>query len=206
MADFGSESEGERASDEIVAERMCTASEIEKKEVDNSERIESDLKKKQDDNSERIESDLNSLNASSDLLALKVSELRKRAEAAGVDLEKVDEAGDDEKNPKDKMILLIKEAEAVRSSENDKLRGLKLQEEMQVMKMSQLRLRAAEAGVSPERIDEANDDEKDPKQKLILLIIDAETFPNENRKEPHAKKQRTLSFLKENASSQFISR
>ena len=142
MADFGSESEGERASDEIVAERMCTASEIEKKEVDNSE---------------RIESDLNSLNASSDLLALKVSELRKRAEAAGVGLEKVDEAGDDEKNPKDKMILLIKEAEAVRSSENDKLRGLKLQEELQAMKISQLRLRAAEAGVSPERIDEAND-------------------------------------------------
>ena len=87
MADFGSESEGERASDEIVAERMCTASEIEKK---------------QDDNSERIESDLNSLNASSDLHVLKVSELRKRAEAAGVDLEKVDEAGDDEKHPKDK--------------------------------------------------------------------------------------------------------
>ena len=127
MADFGSESEGERASDEIVAERMCTASEMEKKEVDNSERIESDLKKKevdnseriesdlekkQDDNSERIESDLNSLNASSDLHALKVSELRKRAEAAGVDLEKVNEAGDDE-NPKDKMIKLIKISFAV---------------------------------------------------------------------------------------------
>ena len=124
MADFGSESEGERASDEIVAERMCTASEIEKKEVDNSERIESDSKKKQDDNPERIESDLNSLNASSDLLVLKVSELRKRAEAAGVDLEKVDKAGDAE-NPKEKMILLIKEAEAVRSSENDKHRSRK---------------------------------------------------------------------------------
>ena len=163
------------------------------------------MKKKQDDNSERIESDLNSLNASSDLHVLKVSELRKRAEAAGVDLEKVDEAGDAE-NPKEKMILLIKEAEAVRSSENDKLRGLKLQEELQAMKISQLRLRAAEAGVSPERIDEANDDDKDPKQKLLLLIIGAEILRNENRKEPPAKKQRTDALLKENVSSQFVPR
>ena len=191
VADFGSESEGERASDEIIAERMCIASELEKKEVDNSE---------------RIESDFNSLNASSDLLALKVSELRKRAEAAGVDLEKVDEACDDEKNPKDKMILLIKEAEAVRSSENDKLRGRKLQEELQAMKISQLRLRAANAGVSAERIDEAIDDEKDPKQKLLLLIINAEILRNENRKEPTAKKQRTDAPTKENVSSQFAPR
>ena len=142
MADYGSESDGERVSDGIVAERMCADSEI---------------AKKQDDISDSIDSGLNSLDALSNLQVLKMSELRKRAEAAGVNSEKVEEAGDDEKNPKEKMILLIKEAEALQSSENDKTRSLKLQEELQVMKISQFRLRSAETGVSPERIDEAND-------------------------------------------------
>ena len=73
--------------------------------LDELEFSESSDEELQDDISDRIESDLHSLDASSNLQVLKMSELRKRAEAAGVHSEKVEEAGDDEENPAENVLV-----------------------------------------------------------------------------------------------------
>ena len=91
-----------------------------------------------------------------ELGALKPSQLRKRAKAAGVPEEAMEEAEDAE-SPTEVLIKLILAATA----------------ELDALKPSQLRKRAKAAGATAETMEEAEDSDS-PKDALIAFIIAAE--------------------------------
>ena len=91
-----------------------------------------------------------------ELGALKPSQLRKRAKAAGVPEEAMEEAEDAE-SPTEVLIKLIIAATA----------------ELDALKPSQLRKRAKAAGATAETMEEAEDSDS-PKDALIAFIIAAE--------------------------------
>jgi hypothetical protein len=96
---------------------------------------------------------------SAELQPLKMPELRKRAKAAGVPDDKVDEARDGN-SPKQDVIALIVAAAAA-------AQGLQL--ELEKLNVKQLRARAA-AGVSGDAIEDASDGDS-PKLDLISLLL-----------------------------------
>ena len=111
-----------------------------------------------------------------ELATLKATELRRRAAAAGVEQEEIDDA-DDALNPKEALIVLIIEAETpakAAAADGERVqREAALREELAALRVSELRRRAAAAGVGEDEIDGA-DDALNPKQALIALVAKAE--------------------------------
>jgi hypothetical protein len=100
-----------------------------------------------------------------ELRALKPTQLRKRAKAAGADPDALD-AADDADAPKEALIALIVELEAAAGG------GDALRAELEGMKVSKLKKRAAKDGVAGSDIEEA-DDAAEPKEQLVRLILAA---------------------------------
>eukprot|EP01051_Picozoa_sp_SAG22_P008360 SAG22_NODE_633_length_8375_cov_10.556549_1_plen_1959_part_10 len=102
------------------------------------------------------------------LRGLKPSQLKKRAKAAGVTEDALEEA-DDADSPKEALINLIFEAE--KPADDSALR-----EELNSLKPSKLKKRAKAAGVTEDALEEA-DDAESPKDALIDLIVASELAP-----------------------------
>eukprot|EP01052_Picozoa_sp_SAG31_P020164 SAG31_NODE_1504_length_8079_cov_2.892607_6_plen_832_part_00 len=119
-----------------------------------------------------------------ELRPMKMSALRKRALAARVTGERLDKA-DDADNPQAALISLIVEAECPPQSPRAKAVvpgsfvedssaatvAAALKQELAPMKMSQLRKRGIAVGVDPELLDDAEDDDNDPRGAIISLIV-----------------------------------
>ena len=99
-----------------------------------------------------------------ELQQLKLPELRKRAAAAGVSHDAIEEARDSDE-PKPAIIVLIK-ATAARNAAKQRAQAAELQQ----LKLPELRKRAAAAGVDPDALEEARDSDE-PKQAIIGLIL-----------------------------------
>ena len=99
-----------------------------------------------------------------ELQQLKLPELRKRAAAAGVSHDAIEEARDSDE-PKPAIIALIKAA-AARNAAKQRAQVA----EMQQLTLPELRKRAAAAGVDPDALEEARDSDE-PKQAIIGLIL-----------------------------------
>ena len=120
-----------------------------------------------------------------DLENLKPSQLRKRAAEAGVAAGQV-EAAEDSDTPKESLIQLLMDAESAAAAhtvaetisaygaETISARKTALSAELDQLKPSQLRKRAAAAGVTPEQIEEAEDGGA-PKEALTQLLLEAES-------------------------------
>ena len=115
-----------------------------------------------------------------ELLALRVSELKQRALAAGIAQSEIDEADDNEGGPKAALVDLIVSME-MKASEKDDDRGAagaaerarveKLRGELLALRVSELKQRAFSAGIAQSEIDEADDNEGGPKAALVECII-----------------------------------
>ena len=104
-----------------------------------------------------------------ELSAMKMSQLRKRSAADGVDEEAIDEAADGE-DEKGKLIELLLLAHQPPVDDH----GAELREELSILKPSQLRKRAAADNVESEAMEDAANGD-DESTALIELIVQAET-------------------------------
>jgi hypothetical protein len=111
-----------------------------------------------------------------ELTLKKISELKKQALAEGIDQQAI-ELVDDSDNPREALICLLLEALHWSTSNNvkdqaEQLASLaqRLRLELQPMRISALRKRAAEAGASADEVEEATDAENS-KVALIELIV-----------------------------------
>ena len=104
-----------------------------------------------------------------ELQGLKLSELRKRATAAGADEDDMD-AVDDSDDQKSALIELViaKQPPSAANACSAKTEALRI--ELQGLKLSALRKRATAAGADEDDMD-AVDDSDDPKTKLVELVI-----------------------------------
>ena len=99
-----------------------------------------------------------------ELAGMKVSARRQRAAAAGASEEDVDAAIDADE-PLAAFVALLLQHEKPAEEPSAALRH-----ELEELKLSQVRRRAAAAGISPEQLDEA-DDEESPKAAIIQLLL-----------------------------------
>lgn len=99
-----------------------------------------------------------------ELQQLKLPELRKRAAAAGVSQDAIEEARDNDE-PKLAIIALIK-ATVARNEAKQRAQAAELQQ----LKLPELRKRAVAAGVDPDALEEARDSDE-PKPAIIGLIL-----------------------------------
>lgn len=99
-----------------------------------------------------------------ELQQLKLPELRKRAAAAGVSQDAIEEARDNDE-PKLAIIALIK-ATVARNEAKQRAQAAELQQ----LKLPELRKRAVAAGVDLDALEEARDSDE-PKQAIIGLIL-----------------------------------
>ena len=99
-----------------------------------------------------------------ELQQLKLPELRKRAAAAGVSQDAIEEARDDDEL-KLAIIALIK-ATVARNEAKQRAQAAELQQ----LKLPELRKRAVAAGVDPDALEEARDSDE-PKPAIIGLIL-----------------------------------
>jgi hypothetical protein len=111
-----------------------------------------------------------------ELTPMKMSALRARALADGVDSEVLEKALDDDDSPKEAVIVLLLQAYASAQSSAvgilvDAARLERLREELMPMKMSALRKRALADGVDSEVLEEALDDDDSPKEAVIVLLL-----------------------------------
>ena len=102
--------------------------------------------------------------AEAEMIAMKLSVLKKRARKAGVDEERLEEA-DDADDIKGAVITLIVEADRA-------AHFVQLRRELESMKLSAVKKRARDAGVDEEKLEEA-DDADDIKVAVIDLIVAA---------------------------------
>eukprot|EP01043_Picozoa_sp_COSAG02_P013686 COSAG02_NODE_552_length_20429_cov_28.014068_8_plen_245_part_00 len=107
-----------------------------------------------------------------ELQTLKPTALRRRARADGVSEEQIEEADDDEANPKERLVELILAAQPSAAVPRESHAALRA--ELQTLKPTALRRRARADGVSEEQIEEADDDEANPKERLVELILAAQ--------------------------------
>ena len=114
-----------------------------------------------------------------ELLALRVSELKRRALGAGVAQSQMDESDDNEGGPKAALVECIISMEMSATKEGDggafvaaeRARVEKLRGELLALRVSELKQRALGAGVAQSEIDEADDNEGGPKAALADLIV-----------------------------------
>eukprot|EP01050_Picozoa_sp_SAG11_P000357 SAG11_NODE_10_length_27955_cov_15.365235_9_plen_233_part_00 len=128
-----------------------------------------------------------------ELQQLKLSQLKRRASAEfGVETWALEEA-DDSADVKSAVIDLIL-SNAERKARADGTTGLtKVRKELQGMKLSAIKKRAKEAGVDPQALEDA-DDEDDIQAAVIRLILD--TFePAHLRPGQHATKVHTFGHV-----------
>eukprot|EP01043_Picozoa_sp_COSAG02_P088909 COSAG02_NODE_25952_length_644_cov_1.596330_2_plen_115_part_01 len=102
--------------------------------------------------------------AEAEMIAMKLSVLKKRARKAGVDEERLEEA-DDADDIKGAVITLIVEADRA-------AHFVQLRRELESMKLSAVKKRARDAGVDEEKLEEA-DDADNIKVSVIDLIVAA---------------------------------
>jgi hypothetical protein len=110
-----------------------------------------------------------------ELTPMKMSVLKKRALAAGVSEEVIEEV-DDAGNPKEELVSVLVEAhraalEASDTGAEAEVELEALRAELTPMKMSHLKKRALAAGVAEEVLDDV-DDADDPKDELILVLVE----------------------------------
>ena len=99
-----------------------------------------------------------------ELSTLKLSVLKSRARAVGISDEQLDEV-DDAENTKEALIQLIREAENNSTNDEEALRA-----ELSGLKLSALKGRAREMGISDQQLDEA-DDSDNVKEAVVSLVI-----------------------------------
>eukprot|EP01045_Picozoa_sp_COSAG04_P024817 COSAG04_NODE_3158_length_3101_cov_38.182756_2_plen_572_part_00 len=109
---------------------------------------------------------------------MKLGELRKRAQAAGVDVATIDAAIDEADDPKAAVAELIVSASA------------SLEEQLAGMKLGGLRKRAKALGVDLAALEEVIDEADDPKAAVVQMILAAsgsipEGVPTGQKAEPH---------------------
>jgi hypothetical protein len=106
-----------------------------------------------------------------ELQALRGGELRRRAAAAGVSQQELDDA-DDADVPKVALMELLLREESVKNARKDEqARAVAvLYAELQALRVGELRRRAAAAGVSQQELDDA-DDADVPKVALMELLL-----------------------------------
>ena len=108
---------------------------------------------------------------------LKISELKKRARAAGVPEEQIEEA-EDSADPKASLIALIQQrVESVTYSIDGGADGVAaavadLRAELGLLKMSALKKRAKALQIAPEVLEEA-EDSLTPREAIVELIVAA---------------------------------
>lgn len=108
--------------------------------------------------------------AASQLSKMKLSILKKRALAAGADPQAIEEA-DDAEIPKDAVVGMILALEGLQpSAVSEEQHALRV--ELEGTKLSLLKRRALGLGVAPEVL-EAADDEEEPKQAVVELVLRA---------------------------------
>ena len=98
------------------------------------------------------------------LAGLKTGQLRKEARSAGVDMSKVEEAIDEEDKPAVIELILSAAGEADEAA---------VRAELAQMKTGALRKRAKAVGADMGKVEEAIDEEDNPKAAIIELIIEA---------------------------------
>jgi hypothetical protein len=110
-----------------------------------------------------------------ELSDLKLSQLRKRAAAGGIDEEAMEEAadGDDEKTTLIDLLLALRAPPPTRELDTQVLRR-----ELSAMKLSQLRKQAAADGVDEEAMEDAADGD-DERAALIELMVQKEAIVKE---------------------------
>jgi hypothetical protein len=104
------------------------------------------------------------MRSSDDLRKMKMSELQKRARAAGVDCDRVDDAAD-ATDPRAELVGLIVAAFDASAE--------RLSADLLQLKMSELQKRARAAGIDSDRVDDAAD-QAQPKHYLVGLIVECE--------------------------------
>ena len=114
-----------------------------------------------------------------ELLGLKLSAVKKRAAAAGVKAEDLEEA-DDAEDVKAAVINLILTAETSGSP----MVQQKMREDLQKLKVSALKKQAVSAGIAAEALEEA-DDADDTKSAVIELLISQECQELQPKADPH---------------------
>ena len=100
------------------------------------------------------------------LAGLKTGQLKKEARSAGVDMSKVEEAIDEEDEPKPIIIELILSA----AGEADEAA---VRAELAQMKTGALRKRAKAVGADMGKVEEVIDEEDNPKAAIVELIVEA---------------------------------
>ena len=113
-----------------------------------------------------------------ELTPLKVSALKRRALAAGVGQEALEEV-DDADNPKEAIVSIIVDAHR-KAFESEAQGGAvdeagleALRAELTPLKLSVLKKRARAAGVSEGVLEDSVDDADDPKEAIVSLLLDA---------------------------------
>ena len=109
--------------------------------------------------------------ARAELGGMKLSELKRRGRAAGVSKADLDEAGDGDA-PKLSIVELILARRPAQDAAPPAAAAARVRAELEGMKPSQLRKRAAAEGVGEDAVEEAEDTD-DPIESMIHLICDA---------------------------------
>jgi DUF971 family protein len=126
------------------------------------------------DNGAEAEAELAALRA--ELAPMKMSVLKKRALAAGVNEEVIEDV-DDADDPKDELVSILVEERRktlVVSQDDGAVNVVELEAlraELAPMKMSAMRKRALAAGVNEEVIEDV-DDADDPKDELVSILVE----------------------------------
>eukprot|EP01048_Picozoa_sp_COSAG05_P015061 COSAG05_NODE_1770_length_4114_cov_1.871113_2_plen_673_part_00 len=106
---------------------------------------------------------------------MKPTALRRRARAEGVAEHVIEDAEDNNDDPKGAIIELI----AAAQKKTDYEPFAELRAELLHLKPTSLRRRARADGVAEEEIEAAEDDDDDPRAAMIELILAAQTVPQE---------------------------
>jgi predicted hydrolase (HD superfamily) len=106
-----------------------------------------------------------------ELAALRPTQLRKRAVAAGVSSEQI-ESAEDSDTPRESLTELIVSATAMQTSAHSAAATEALRAELAALRPTQLRKRCASAGIARDHIEEAEDSDT-PKQSMIELLLEA---------------------------------
>jgi hypothetical protein len=106
------------------------------------------------------------------LVGLRMAALLKRARAAGIDQETLDDTQDAE-SPRDALIALLVAAE-LQAHAADGAAEARLREELVGLRMAALLKRARAAGIDQETLDDTQDAES-PRDALIALLVEAQS-------------------------------
>jgi hypothetical protein len=107
-----------------------------------------------------------------ELVGLRIAALLKRARAAGIDQETLDDTQDAE-SPRDALIALLVAAE-LQAHAADGAAEARLREELVGLRMAALLKRARAAGIDQETLDDTQDAES-PRDALIALLVEAQS-------------------------------